>query len=190
MGVIGVDGISIRVFGSGGGGEAVNDYDKMRACVLFDPDTMRQHFAFAAPKCAVIPAPLWLPSYNLGQVAFLLAFITRLCELSAPPICQVRSPTIPIHEPAILSNPRHHTLKSRFETSRGESWGTSKWRHPSIIVKRGLLFQSSCSFCRQRKRIMASYESNFVDGQLAGMEMAKAITFKHVWSRREGVWLL
>ncbi len=34
---------------------------------------------------------------------------------------------------------------------------------------------------------MASYESNFVDGQLAGMEMAKAITFKHVWSRREGV---
>lgn len=59
MGVIGVDGISIRVFGSGGGvGEAVNDYDKMRACVLFDPDTMRQHFAFAAPKCAVIPAPL------------------------------------------------------------------------------------------------------------------------------------
>lgn len=33
------------------------------------------------------------------------------------------------------------------------------------------------------ERLMASYESNFVAGQLAGMEMAKAITFKHVWSR-------
>lgn len=61
MRVIGVDGISIRVFGSGEGGggkAAVNGYDKMRACVLFDPDTMKQHFAFAAPKCALIPAPL------------------------------------------------------------------------------------------------------------------------------------
>lgn len=50
--------------------------------------------------------------------------------------------------------------------------------HPS-------LYSEGCYFNRvvhqsAAERIMASYESDFVDGQLAGMEMAKAITFKRV----------